>query len=372
MGRSFGLFLGLMLPLLPASFAGVEIGEFELPEVIPLSRDALRELRELAKSDPEAAAVAQEIAERARPHLGEPATPLKAIHYEGLVNSDPRRVATVAKLKQTGEAGHLLRSWQATGDAEAAETLQAWTSAWFETYEVTGNDVNENKLFPLLAAYWYLRDGFPSSRRAGLDAFVRRLGERHAEAARRSTRLTNRYTKSARLVAICGMILEREDWLELAYEGVKRFVSESLYGDGSSRDLRRRDTLTYHSSALRPPIQLAMLLGDEGRELYFWENDDGGSLARSVRYVYPYAMGEKRREEWRRSKADLDRRRAEAGLDSYRPGSLYDPRKALELMEQASFFDPGLMRAVRRLSESEAKRFPTWQTLLNAAVRRAD
>jgi len=52
MGRSLGLFLGLMLPLLPASFAGVEIGEFELPEVIPLSRDALREPRELVKSDP--------------------------------------------------------------------------------------------------------------------------------------------------------------------------------------------------------------------------------------------------------------------------------------------------------------------------------
>ena len=63
------------------------------------------------------------------------------------------------------------------------------------------------------------------------------------------------------------------------------------------------------------------------------------------------------------------RRRAEAGLEYYKKGRLYDPQNALELMERAAYFDADLLRVVRHLTESEAERFSTWQTLINAARR---
>lgn len=179
--------------------------------------------------------------------------------------------------------------------------------------------------------------------------------------------LTNRYTKHVRLAMICGMILERPELTALGETGVKRFVSESLYADGSSLDLKRRDTLTYHSSALRPPLQIAMLSGNSS-ELYTWENEAGGSLKKSVDYVVPFAMGEKTGEEWTHSKVALDHQRAAAGLAEYQPGKLYDPQQASELMELAAFFDPELMKVVRHLAGSESKRFPHWQTLVNEAV----
>ena len=72
------------------------------------------------------------------------------------------------------------------------------------------------------------------------------------------------------------------------------------------------------------------------------------------------------------SKIDLDRRRAEAGLEKYRKGRRYDPQDAMNLMELAAFFDPELMAVVRHLDEGDADRFPTWQTLLNAAVQLQD
>jgi len=345
------------------------IGEFSLPDVIPIPADAVAELRTLAASDPEARAIIAELAAEVDPHLGEEARPLRVIHYEGLVNTNPKRIETVEDLRQMGHAANLVRYWQATGDEQAAATLAAWIEAWFTTYELTGNDVNENKFFPLLVAYYYLRDGFDPDRRGEIDAFVRELGELHAEAVRESTHFTNRYTKHVRLAAVSGMILEEEEWVELSRDGVRRFVGASLYGNGETRDLRRRDTLTYHSSSLRPAIQLAMLAGDEGPELYRWENRRGGSLEKSVDYVVPYAMGEKVHEEWVDSKVDLDRRRAEAGLEKYRKGRLYDPGDAMNLMELAAYFDPDLMDVVRHLAEGDANRFPTWQTLLNAAVR---
>ncbi|MFP4203571.1 MAG: alginate lyase family protein [Opitutales bacterium] len=350
--------------------AGDDPGEFSLPDVIPVSDNAVDRLRSLVATDPEAKALIAELAAQVEPHLGEEARPLRVIHYEGLVNTDPKRIATVEDLRQMGQAATLVRYWQATGDERAAATLREWIEAWFATYEPTGNDVNENKFFPLFVAYNYLRDGFDPSKREEIDAFVREIGELHAEAVRKSKHFTNRYTKHVRLAAICGMILEKDEWIELSQEGVKTFVEASLYGNGESRDLRRRDTLTYHSSSLRPAIQLAMLAGEEGPELYRWENRRAGSLEKSVDYVLPYAMGEKVHEEWVNSKIDLDRRRAEAGLEKYKKGRLYDPKNAKKLMALAAFFDPDLMQVVRHLSEDdEAERFPTWQSLLNEAVR---
>ena len=355
----------LWLPL-----AAAEVGEFEIPPVSPLVEGQLARLRQLCRRDPEARALATTARDQATPFLDDDPRPLEVIHYEGLVNTDPRRIASVENLRDMTKAALLGRYWQAFGDDRAAASLRRFILAWADTYKLTGNDVNENKFYPLLVAYHGLRPSFPTAARRQVDGWVSDLGKLHQRAVRKSERFTNRYNKSVRLLAICGMILDRPAWIAAAHEGIKRFVSQSLFADGTSHDLRRRDTLTYHGSALKPVLELAQLAGEDGRKLYSWTAPQtGGSLQKAVDYVVPYAMGEKTRREWTNSKVELDRRRAEAGLEYYRAGRLYDPQNALELMERASYFDPGLMRVVRHLTKTEAKRFPTWQTLVNAARR---
>jgi hypothetical protein len=352
-----------------SAHAGNTPGEFDIPSVNPLTPPQLAKLRRLVASDPEAKAMAADAEKKAKPLLNAEPHPLAVIHYEGLVNSDPRRIATVKKLREMGDVARLVRYWQVSADANAAATLRRFILAWTSTYKLTGNDVNENKFRPLLVAYHALRSSFDRVDRDKVDKWVGELGRLHAKAVKKSRHFTNRYGKHVRLTALAGMILGRDEWIDTAREGVKRFVRKSLRKDGTSEDLERRDTLTYHASALRPPIELAMLSGPEGRKLYIWESPKGGSLKKSVDYVVPYALGEKTRREWTNSKVALDRRRAEAGLDKYKPGKLYEPKQALTLMEEASYFDTGLLKVVKHLTESEADRFPTWQALINEACR---
>lgn len=349
--------------------AQAKVGEFSIPLVSPLNPSQLETLRELVQTDSEAKAWADKAKETALPLLDAKPHPLQVIHYEGLVNTDPRRIATVKQLREMGDAARLMRYWQVSAEPRAAKTLKKFILAWTGTYKLTGNDVNENKFYPLLVAYHSLRDTFAEQERHAVDDWVNRLGRLHKQAVQNSTHFTNRYGKHVRLLAVAGMILNRPKWIATAHEGIKRFVTQSLYPDGTSHDLKRRDTLTYHNSALKPPIELAMLAGEQGRELYTWTSPKGGSIKKSVDYVIPYALGEKTRREWTNSKIGLDRRRAEAGLDYYRPGRLYDPQNALELMELACYFDKNLMKVVHHLTENKAKRFPTWQTLINKAAR---
>lgn len=356
--------------LLVCNVAWSEIGEFDIRGVMPLEASELAELRRLVAEEEGASAIAlgvkKEVA--AKGLLESEPDPLEVIHYEGLVNTDPRRIATVAKLREMDDVALLVRYWQLTGSEEAAAALERYIAAWAETYVPTGNDVNENKFYPLFVAYAGLRDAFTEGEREQVDAWVEEMAERHVNAVREEEGLTNRYTKHLRLTAVFARILDRPKWMEAVEAGIRRFVSESLYADGTSRDLKRRDTLTYHGSALKPILELAMAAGEEGERLYRWEGAQGGSLKKSVDYVAPYALGEKTREEWVNSKIDLDRRRAEAGLEKYRRGRLFDPQDALELMEDASYFDLSLRRVVAHLRGIDDARFASWQMLMNAVV----
>lgn len=347
-----------------------EPGEFSIPEVFPLNDRQLSRLRHLVDTDAEAAAIVKGIETAVQQLQPVEPTPLRVIEYEGLVNNDPRRIKTVASLKQMGDVAVLLRHWQATGSSQSAGDLRRLTFAWAMTYEPDGNDVNENKLFPLLVGYQALRGGFADAQRRSVDSWVRRLGEMHAGSVSNSRHYTNRYSKHLRLLALAGLILDREDWQTTAREGVKRFVRESLRADGTSADLELRDSLGYHGSALRPPLQLAMLGGDAGRQLYVWQSAQGASLKRSVDYLVPYALGETVHPEWVDTKVNLDRQRAAAGIAKYQAGTPYDPRDALEVMELASYFDSSLLRVVQHITKSPRRQFPTWTTLVNAAVSR--
>ncbi|MEM6332591.1 MAG: alginate lyase family protein [Planctomycetota bacterium] len=344
------------------------VGEFDIPEVSPLDADAVAALRREVERDASAGALAAEAAAQAEAILPMEPTPLRVIHYEGLVNTDPRRIDTVKSLKQMGDVAWLMRHWQASGDPRCVAALKAAVVAWANTYEINGNDVNENKFFPLLVAYDALRDGFAEDDRARIDAWVRAMGEIHLVRVQSSDHFTNRYNKSVRMVAMCGRILDEPAWTREAVAGVERFVTHSLRADGTSLDLEERDSLTYHGSALKPPLELAALLGEAGADLYDWESPQGGSLRRSVEYMVPYATGEKTHKEWVNTTIGLDRRRAEAGLEAYRPGRLYEPSRALGVLEAACAFDAELLPIVAELAERPGATYPTWRTLSNAML----
>lgn len=357
---------GMLALLVVAGLAASDDpGEFSLRQVLPLDAAQSGRLRQLVAADAEAAALAAQVVQEAAALVGIAPMPLAEIRYEGLVNTDPRRLADVVHLRTLDQVAAAVDAWQASGEERFATMLRRHCAAWATTYRPTGNDVNENKLTPLLVAWMGIRAATPD---AAIDAWVADLGERHARAVKESQHLTNRYTKHVRLAVYCGLAIGRPDLVALGRTGIERFVAASLRADGTSLDLERRDSLTYHCSALVPILDLALLMGADGLELYRWTAPGTGSLKLAVDYVVPYATGEKTREEWRNTTVDLDRRRAAAGLEHYRPGRLFEPTQAVKLMEAACAFDHRLEPLALRLAGSPARRFGSWRMLVQQVI----
>lgn len=296
--------------------------------------------------------------------------PLAMIAYEGRLNTDPERIAAVRHLQDMDNTAALFELWQATGDADLAQRCRLFIQRWASVYVPNGNDVNENKLMPLLVAYEALRPGFDVEARSQIDAWVRRLATLHLPKVRDHRGATgNRYAKRLRLVMTAGLILDQPEWIAEAIAGFRALVERALFADGTSHDLRERDTLTYHTTTLRPLLDLALLTRRRGEDLYAWQAPGGGSLKKSVDYVRPYATGEKTRKEWVNSTVEIDRQRAAAGIAHYQPGSLYDPQQSISLLEQAELFDAPLGPIVAKLYGRPDVRFPSWRIVVNAALR---
>lgn len=371
-----GLIMRLPLPALmllmmaTTPLPAAEVGEVEIRDVIPLTAPQRERLAALVKSDPEAEALYLSRWTAAAGYLAETPRPLEVIHYEGLVNTDPQQMRSVENLADMDRVATLLEVWQVAPSAALSTKMRTYILAWARKYRPTGNDVNENKLVPLFTAYLALRDDFPPAERAEVEPWLRKIGELNLAEVRQETgEKTNRFTKRLRILALLGLALGETSWLEAAWEGYRDFVRSSLDPDGSSLDFKRRDTLTYHCSALRPLLDLAVLASQSGTDLYDWTSETGASVKKSVDFVRPYAEGTKTHAEWVNTQAPLDRERAAAGIAAYQPGQLFEPKRALPMLNQAAYFDESLAPLVVKLSGAGAQRFPTWRSVLNEVVR---
>lgn len=132
-------------------------GELVIRDVVAMNASERARLMRLVEESAEAKALL--VAKRR--NLAAIATrdprPLAVITYEGRLNTDPERIAAVRHLQDADLTAAFFELWQATGDTDAAQRCRVFIQQWAAVYVPTGNDVNENKLMPLLVAYEALR-----------------------------------------------------------------------------------------------------------------------------------------------------------------------------------------------------------------------
>ncbi len=344
----------------------------DIPETILLTQSQQQYLRQIIRSSAAAKVLWSKTEREAKGYLHDQPRPLQVIRYEGLLDTNPDRIDTEKSLRDMDKLAAWLFAYYATQDKVYAQKAKMYILAWAKTYRPTGNPINENKFEPLIHSYQAMKKYFPKEERERVEQWLIKIAE--AEIAYPNIPQNNWKTKQIKLVGTIGLIVGREDFEQYAVEELKKYIDEALYEDGTTRDLRQRDAMSYHVSGLKP-LLVAVITMDQFKNaasdnpLFDYRNPVGGSIRKSVDYVVPYALGEKVHKEWVNTKVELDRQRAAAGIAHYQPGTPYEPEQSREMFELASYFDSKYSEVLRHLAKGNEQEFDSWFSVLVAAAR---
>ena len=339
-------------------------------DMVILTPQEMTRLRSVIADKAEAKDLYDSIASLVRRHASDPPAPLEVIYYEGLLDTDPRRIETMKSLADIDKVVNLIYTYYGDPQQLFGESAATFVLAWARTYRPNGNTINENKLVPLFWAYYLFRNNFAPQERVLVERWM--ISIARAQLDRLKTPINNWEAKRLKIIGTVGCILDDNDLKSFSVRGFKNYVNNAYFPDGTSNDLKERDAMSYHVSGLTPCIALFATCApfDRRFDLYDYEAPSGASIVEAIEYVRPYATGQATRKEWVNTKVELDKRRAAAGITEYQPGLLFDPAKAIPMLEWACYFDAGWCELLSSKSKAGSGYTATWVGMLNSPLIR--
>jgi len=322
--------------------------------------DAAR-LASLVESDREANLIYQDIKAQADEALLADPRPLDSIFYEGLIESDPRRVFSRECLTDADKAENLAWVFLASREYKYFVKAREIILAWSKKHMPNGNPISEKELIPMIRAYGLLYDRFHKDDKVQINSWLNRMAKLQMQNEKRN----NWQAKRIWLVGYIGLILKEQEYLEYMQDAYKKYVDVAFYSDGRTNDFVDRDALHYHASGLWPLIDLAIAADRNGIDLETYQNPEGGTLRKCIDFMVPYSNGEKQHAEFVNSKVKFDRIRSEAGQKEYAIGHIFDGRRAARTFESYSYFDDSYLPLAFQIKKKKAIKFTTWNTVIN-------
>lgn len=326
----------LLILFSPYSYSQINTG------VIVLNAKEQLRFQNLIKNNPESAKIYDSLVVSANNHLRSKPKPIKIIHYEGLLDNNPKRIESIESLLDANKVVDLIYAAYGKRSKKYGEKIKEMVMAWSETYIATGNPINENKLIPFFWGYYIHQDLFNKQEQQKVESWMLSIALK--EYNRETTPNNNWQAKRLKIIGLIGGITDTEKLIQFTIDGIKAYISTAYYPDGTSNDLKTRDALHYHVSGIKPLLDIFInyQIFDERFDLYTYTDRFGTSINKSIEYIIPYLSGEKTHKEWVNSQVKLDKERADAGIDKYQPGKLFEPKDAVSMLNWAVYYNSDL------------------------------
>lgn len=341
---------------------------------ISLTEPERAKLATLVASDTEAATQFTDLRKQADAALSAEPDPIHHILSEGRLKNDPDKIRTGQSMRDMAKLHALGYAFAVTGDAKYAAKARGFLTAWAEVNESRGDPIDDTSLDTPIICYDLVRSTCGNADRQAIEKWLRQVAEAEVRSAhdRPSSTKNNWQSHRLKIVGLVGLLLDDRKLIDWAIAAYKEHVDHALNADGSSLDFYQRDALHYHCYDLEPLITLAIAARQHGGvkdDLYTYTGAKGGSVAKSVRFLIPYCDGSKTHAEFVNSKVAFDRKRAESGDARYKAGTPFDPKLGVQTLELAAYFEPSFVELICKIEGGKAKRYPTWQTVVEEVMR---
>lgn len=169
-----------------------------------LDSTEINRLRQLIATNDTVQQQYDSVAQLAEQYLTDSPRPLKVLHYEGLLETNPDRIDTRKSLADIDKIVTLIYASYGKPDARYARKMKEFVTEWVSIYEPTGNTINENKFCPLLWGYYLFQDQFTAKEKRTVEQWMQRIAKMQID--RSHTPNNNWQAKRMKIIGIIGCI----------------------------------------------------------------------------------------------------------------------------------------------------------------------
>lgn len=279
--------------------------------------------------------------------------PMAHVHTEGTLPHMGIRDQSVEAERDWPAMLHAALAWRAGVNEKSFATARLFLLGWVDDYKPDLNPIDETNLDALIDTYAIIADRLNGDERQRVSMWLRKWGWDYVGSIEHAPRSGGIWTNNwqshrVKLVTMIAAATDDNALFDQARRLFRRQVAVNLLPDGQVADFAERDALHYVVYDLEPLLRAALAArAYSGEDWYHWQAPAGGSIARSVAWLTPYATGAKTHEEFVHSRVAFDAQRAAAGVPGF--AGPFDVKHAALTYWSASLFDPALKAVAERL-----------------------
>ena len=310
-----------------------------------------KQIAQLVSSD-----LADKLLSLADAGLGREAHPRAVVHTQGLLPHEQDRDASVLSQEDWRQTLIQALAWCISGCAAYAEQAATYIDAWVTPYSPSFDPIDEADLIDLFFGFDFVQERLSASTVEGTRQLGRRLATGYMGTRRvgdPSTGLNNWQSHRIKLATAGAYFTGDAELIAGARDAFMLHVSRNIDSEGRTYDFAQRDAMHYVVYDLEPLLMAALIAAAHG-ENWFGTPSLQGRLAAALRWLEPYAAGEKQHEEFVHSTVGFDARRAAAHVKGY--AGLWEREEASNLYWIASRLDPEFTRMAYALNADPVTR----------------
>lgn len=338
-------------------------------QFVSLDKKEIATLKSLVKKDSAVNRFYASFKHTADVALSQVPDPIDTVVSEGHLATDPKKIRTLQSLDDIPRIYSLAIAFAVEGNKNYLQKAAKYVKSWAIVNKPQGNPINDSKFEDLFFAYDLIKRSLSENDQKTIDSWLEKMADEEIRTALPKTKKTSFNNWNSHRLKVIGMIaylLNNDKYKKYIAEELPEQIEKNLLPDGSGIDFNERDALHYHIYTLEPLISLATVVKRAtGKDYYHYIAPSGASIEKSIHFLIPFVSGEKLHPEFVNSTVPFDKKRADNKEAGYEIGAAFKRTTGIQVLIQASYFDPTCMNIVRKLINNSAT-YPKWQAVINA------
>lgn len=286
--------------------------------------------------------------------LNQAPNPINKIDSIGRLRGDPVKEKTLEALEDMKALEKLYFAYLLSEELRYRDKITEFLMAWIKKLKSDGDPINDTKIEPLLYAIDLLKKDLPQHYKKEVNGFLTHLLKQNFNSYLKSpeNQIThNFHSHRIKIIGMCAFLLNDNFYLNWAKTELKNQLDRLIDDQGKTVDFVKRNALHYHCYTLEPLLKLNIIFDKENKN--FSLENYRSKFQKSIAFLLPYMKQEIIHREFEGTKTPFDLLRSANKEPHFIIGVPFDPKRGLDVLFLASYFEPDLQQTINSLLEFE-------------------